>query len=547
MEYLKIKKICVVFEYIKSNLDKYISQINNELTSTPSENFVIKVYKQILNGLIYLKNKNVIHRNIKPSNMLLDDNNNVKISNFRLSAIINEQNSENQNKDKDLYFNNSIVGDPIYVSPEIKIIKNKKQYDYSCDIYSLGLTILCLISKGNPIKSNNDNTERNIDTQNINNGYNGYLKKLVIKMINEDPNARPNAKELLIELLNIEESINNKNDINTQIIKKNSDVGKIKNTSLIRVFQCLYDSIKENIKKIKSKIEFTSLNSPYKKQNDFISLDIINLMMKINLKDFDKIDKNEFINSMFNLRKKLSMKDKNFTGIEEVDPKIVIRELFQKVNSEFQNNHIFWANSIFNSLKELKDFPRDTFPEIYEKIDEFKEFQSPFINKFYFILLDLIKCPNCNNIIDILPNITFCLNISCSLKGKISKLINQSEDNSNKSYECKKCNYKGKGKKEISFINTPEYLIIYFEGKETKEKNLDSLLELSPYKISETGPELYNLYAFISNEENGQYIAYIKNEKSWDLYSNNYTTEKVRVESFNYCFPSIAIYKSIDK
>lgn len=85
-------------------------------------------------------------------------------------------------------------------------------------------------------------------------------------MINDDPNSRPNAKEVYDELLSIESLINNKIDANTQIIKKNSDVEKMKNTSIIRVFQCLYDSIKENIKKIKSKIEFTSVNSPYKKR-----------------------------------------------------------------------------------------------------------------------------------------------------------------------------------------------------------------------------------------------------------------------------------------
>ena len=219
------------------------------------------------------------------------------------------------------------------------------------------------------------------------------------------------------------------------------------------------------------------------------------------------------------------------------------------MNSEFQNHHIFWANPIFNNFKELKDFPKNNFPKIYEKIDEFKEFHSPFINKFYFILLVSIKCPNpnCKEIIDRIPNITYCLNIPSNIKGKISKLINQYEDNSNKSYECNSCHYKGKGNKEIDFINTPEYLIFYFEGEEIKEKSLDSFLELSPFKKSETGPELYNLYAFISKEEDGKYIAYIKNENTWNLCSNNYTSEKVRVESFNYCFPSIAIYKSIDK
>ena len=41
-------------------------------------------------------------------------------------------------------------------------------------------------------------------------------------MINDDPNSRPDAKELYDELLSIESSINNKIDVNTQIIKKNT-------------------------------------------------------------------------------------------------------------------------------------------------------------------------------------------------------------------------------------------------------------------------------------------------------------------------------------
>ena len=44
------------------------------------------------------------------------------------------------------------------------------------------------------------------------------LKKLV-KMINDDPNLRPTAKEVYDELLSIEVSINNKINVNTQIIK----------------------------------------------------------------------------------------------------------------------------------------------------------------------------------------------------------------------------------------------------------------------------------------------------------------------------------------
>ena len=154
-----VEIFCFVFEYIPSNLQNYREHIYNELNSTPSENFVIKVYKQLLDGLIYLKNKNVLHRNIKPDNILLDDNNNIKISNFRLSALLKEENSENKNKDIELYDNCSQVGDIDFASPEVK---NGKQYDYSCDIYSSGLTILYLISKDKPITYNDDKDVKNI-------------------------------------------------------------------------------------------------------------------------------------------------------------------------------------------------------------------------------------------------------------------------------------------------------------------------------------------------------------------------------------------------
>ena len=64
--------------------------------------------------------------------------------------------------------------------------------------------------------------------------------------------------------------------------------------------------------------------------------------------------------------------------------------------------------------------------------------------------------------------------------------------------------------------------------------------------ISDIGPEIYGLYSFISKESDGKYIAYIKNGDCWDMCSNNDTIEKLRVKSFNYCFPLIAIYKFVE-
>jgi hypothetical protein len=441
-----------------------------------------------------------------------------------------DENSKIQNKDNELYYNNSCVGHIYYACPEII---NRNKYDYSCDIFALGLTMLSLISKSNPIKYNDFEKKRIIDFNSINSSYNIQIRNLILKMLNADPKERPNAKEIYDELIKYE---------NEQIINIFNDANKMKNTSLIRVLQCLFNSIKNSFSIIKNQLTSKNLNS----SNNFISLDIINSLQQTYFKYLNKIDEKKFINSVIDLRIKLSNKITSFSGIEEIDPKIIFNELFEKFNSEFKINNINWPNSIFNNLNELKDFPKQSFPDIYAKIDEFKEYHSPLIDEFYFILLDLIKCPSCNGILDYNANINYCIHFPGNIKGKISQLINQSEENLNKIYECKKCFYKGKGKKVKSFINTPNYLIIVFDGEDIKEKKLDNILDVQPYMISNIGPEIYALYSFITKESDGKYISYIKNGDCWDMCSNNDTIEKLRVKSFNYCFPLIAIYKIVE-
>mgnify|MGYP002624540322 CR=1 FL=1 len=524
-----IEIYCLVFEFLDNNLESCMENIYNDSKSTLSEKLVIKIYKQLLNGLIYLKDNNILHRNIKPNNIFLDKNNIPKISNFRLAALFRDENSVNQNKDKVLYSNNSQVGHTFFVCPEIK---NKQKYDYSCDIFSLGLTMLCLISKEYPIEYNDFENKRIIDVNKVNESYNIQLRNLVIRMINDNPKLRPNAKEICDELLNFE---------NNQIITIFNDANKMENTSLIRVLQCLCCIMEGKIDKIKSQ-----LKSKIKSSNNFISLDIINAIQLTVFKYFNKINDKEFINSVLDLRIKLSSKSTKFLGIEEIDPKVVFNELFEKFNYGFKSNNIDWPNSIFNSLNQISDFPRISFPKIYEKIDEFKKYHSPLFDEFYFILLELIKCPNCNDILDNNVNINYCIHIPGNIKGKISQLINQSEDNLNKIYECKNCLYKGVGKKEKVFINTPNYLIIFFDGEDIKEKNLDNILDIKPYSISDIDPEIYCLYSFIAKEADGKFVGYIQNGNYWDVCTNNNTIEKLRLKSFNYCFPLIAIYKFLE-
>ena len=62
------------------------------------EEKLIKFYvKQILDALVYLHSLNIIHRKIKNTNILIDDNGTVKLTDFAISNL-SENNNDFENK-----------------------------------------------------------------------------------------------------------------------------------------------------------------------------------------------------------------------------------------------------------------------------------------------------------------------------------------------------------------------------------------------------------------------------------------------------------------
>ena len=143
------KIYCLVYELIENDdLEQYLWKHRKKYKENDyipiEEDFIIKILTQTLRALNYMQSQSVIHRALSLDNIQLDENNNVKIKNFRLSALMKDNNPINKNKDPDLFCNYSYVGKINFVCPEIY---NKQKYDYKADIFSLGKSMLCLMSK----------------------------------------------------------------------------------------------------------------------------------------------------------------------------------------------------------------------------------------------------------------------------------------------------------------------------------------------------------------------------------------------------------------
>ena len=105
---MKNDEIDLIFEYCNGGSVKQLLERYNKFNEK-----LIKLYvKQILEGLIYLHDLEIVHRNINNSNILVDGNGTVKLSDFVVSNILIGDDPEailffNINDEKGIIINHS--------------------------------------------------------------------------------------------------------------------------------------------------------------------------------------------------------------------------------------------------------------------------------------------------------------------------------------------------------------------------------------------------------------------------------------------------------
>lgn len=137
-DYYNVKDYgCIVMEFAKfGDIDYFQKKLIQK--KYLSETLLAYITKQILNGLLYIHQSKIIHMDIKQQNILIDQNLNIKITDFSVSFSY-EQYKENSK------IKLPLAGTSLYMSPEVL---GKSEIDYEdcskIDMFSLGVLLFNL-------------------------------------------------------------------------------------------------------------------------------------------------------------------------------------------------------------------------------------------------------------------------------------------------------------------------------------------------------------------------------------------------------------------
>eukprot|EP01119_Soliformovum_irregulare_P008680 TRINITY_DN2177_c1_g1_i1.p1 TRINITY_DN2177_c1_g1~~TRINITY_DN2177_c1_g1_i1.p1 ORF type:complete len:1141 (+),score=342.93 TRINITY_DN2177_c1_g1_i1:52-3474(+) len=125
---LSKKAIYIVMEYME--IGSLQSMVKRD--GIFPEFLAIVYVRQILNGLDYLHQQGVIHRDIKAANILLSKNGNAKLADFGVASHL-----------KDLQYGDNFGGTPYWMAPEVIQMQSAST---ACDVWSMGCTVIELLT-----------------------------------------------------------------------------------------------------------------------------------------------------------------------------------------------------------------------------------------------------------------------------------------------------------------------------------------------------------------------------------------------------------------
>ena len=239
---------CLVMENIVGgNLLNAINKMNKI-----PENLAKIIFKQLIQALQYIHSNGIVHRDIKPDNILLDLDNTIKICDFGVSKIIPEGQLIQDS-----------CGTPAFVAPEILL---EYPYDpYPTDIWSSGVVLYAMTTGFFPFRGVN---ETQLHESIISGNFpkpkdvSNELNDLLSKILNINPKKRISLKNILLHPW-----FNNDNNHN-----KNAKKGFNNFNLFTKAEQIIYGKLKLDYRKVNKNIQlenFTNknINTYYEEAN----------------------------------------------------------------------------------------------------------------------------------------------------------------------------------------------------------------------------------------------------------------------------------------
>lgn len=183
------KQLNIISEYFEAiTLKEFLGYEHKKDRRFLKEEIIWKIFIQLCLAIFRIHSKNIIHRKINPSNILLDSKYSLKITYFKSAYMLK---SENDLCKEELEPKN-------YMAPEIW---NKEGYNTKSDIWSLGVLLYEMCSFNKPF---NDENEENLKEKIINSKYtslgNKYSKELnglIDEMLRIKPDERISIKDII--------------------------------------------------------------------------------------------------------------------------------------------------------------------------------------------------------------------------------------------------------------------------------------------------------------------------------------------------------------
>jgi serine/threonine protein kinase/tetratricopeptide (TPR) repeat protein len=209
---IRHKNVCQMFDLNKEKGAHYITMEyvdGKDLKSMirmmgqSSSGKTISIAKQVCDGLVEAHKLGVVHRDLKPQNIMVDEEGNARIMDFGIARSI---------KEKGITAAGVMIGTPEYMSPEQV---EGKEVDQRSDIYSLGVILYEMVTGRVPFEGDTPFTigvkhksEEPKDPKELNAQLPEDLNLVILRCLEKDKEKRyQSAGEVRAELMRIEEGI----------------------------------------------------------------------------------------------------------------------------------------------------------------------------------------------------------------------------------------------------------------------------------------------------------------------------------------------------